>query len=118
MSELLATLDISADGLRFGAKRLFPGGVSFEWRRGRHWGVAGPTGCGKSVFASLLSLSRWHEGAEAELHFEGPGGADPVRSVAVVSLERQAQTMARYDAYAQMRWNAAHTASPSSSLNS
>ena len=107
MGDLLATLEIPARGLDFGGRRLFPGGLSFAWRRGRHWGLVGPNGCGKSVLVSLLSCSRWHPDAEAELRFEGPGGADPVRSVATVSLERQAAVMARYDAYAQMRWNAA-----------
>ena len=107
MDDLLATLDIPSRGLEMGGRRLFPGGLSFEWRRGRHWGVAGPNGCGKSLLVSLLSFSRWHPDAEAELHFEGLGLADPVRSVATVSLERQAAVMAEFDAYAQMRWNAA-----------
>lgn len=106
MNEILATLEIPASGLSFGNCILFPGGLRFQWRRGRHWGVVGPNGCGKTVLASLLSLSRWHQDAEADLLFDGPGGSDPVRAVETVSIERQAEIMADVDAYAQMRWMA------------
>ena len=103
MQRPLVSLEIPAEGLALGGRRLFPG-LRFVWRRGEHWGVVGPNGCGKSVLARLLSGALFAPEAEVEYGFSGPRGADPERAVAVVSLERQAQLLAEMDAYVQMRW--------------
>ena len=103
MDRPLATLKIPAEGLALGGRRLFPG-LRFVWRRGEHWGVVGPNGCGKSVLARLLSGALFAPEAEIGYGFSGPRGGDPERAVAVVSLERQAQLLAEMDAYVQMRW--------------
>lgn len=101
----LVTLSVPAEGLAVGGRLLFPG-LRFVWHRGEHWGVVGPNGCGKSVLARLLSGALFHPDAETSFGFEGPGGSDPERAVATVSLERQAELLAEMDAYVQMRWNA------------
>lgn len=101
----LVALSVPAEGLAVGGRLLFPG-LRFVWRRGEHWGVVGPNGCGKSVLARLLSGALFHPDAETSFGFEGPGGSDPERAVATVSLERQAELLAEMDAYVQMRWNA------------
>lgn len=103
MPRPLVTLRIPAEGLALGGRRLFPG-LRFAWRKGEHWGVVGPNGCGKSVLARLLSGALFAPEADVEYGFSGPRGADPERAVAVVSLERQAQLLAEMDAYVQMRW--------------
>lgn len=103
MPRPLATLEIPAEGLALGGRRLFPG-LRFVWRKGEHWGVVGPNGCGKSVLARLLSGALFAPEAEIGYGFSGPRGSDPERAVAVVSLERQAQLLAEMDAYVQMRW--------------
>jgi molybdate transport system ATP-binding protein len=105
MRRPLVSLALPAEGLALGGRRLFPG-LRFEWRRGEHWGVVGPNGCGKSVLSRLLSGALFAPEAELAYGFSGPRGADPERAVAVVSLERQAQLLAEMDAYVQMRWNA------------
>ena len=103
MPRPLVSLSIPPEGLALGGRRLFPG-LRFVWRRGEHWGVVGPNGCGKSVLARLLSGALFAPEAELAYGFPGPRGADPERAVAVVSLERQAQLLAEMDAYVQMRW--------------
>ena len=103
MQRPLVSLSISAEGLALGGRRLFPG-LRFVWRKGEHWGVVGPNGCGKSVLARLLSGALFAPEAEIGYGFSGPRGGDPERAVAVVSLERQAQLLAEMDAYVQMRW--------------
>ncbi len=103
MPRPLVTLSIPPEGLAIGGRRLFPG-LRFVWRKGEHWGVVGPNGCGKSVLARLLSGALFAPEADLEYGFSGPRGADPERAVAVVSLERQAQLLAEMDAYVQMRW--------------
>ena len=103
MQRSLVSLSISAEGLALGGRRLFPG-LRFVWRKGEHWGVVGPNGCGKSVLARLLSGALFAPEAEIGYGFSGPRGGDPERAVAVVSLERQAQLLAEMDAYVQMRW--------------
>ena len=103
MKRPLVSLSVPADGLALGGRRLFPG-LRFVWRRGEHWGVVGPNGCGKSVLARLLSGALFAPEAEIDYGFSGPRGSDPERAVAVVSLERQAQLLAEMDAYVQMRW--------------
>ena len=103
MQRSLVSLSISAEGLALGGRRLFPG-LRFVWRKGEHWGVVGPNGCGKSVLARLLSGALFAPEAEVGYGFSGSRGADPERAVAVVSLERQAQLLAEMDAYVQMRW--------------
>ncbi len=101
----LVSLTVPPEGLPLGERRLFPG-LRLVWRRGEHWGVLGPNGCGKTVLARLLSGALFHPDAEAEFGFEGPDGSDPERAVSMVSLERQAELLAEMDAYVQMRWNA------------
>ena len=103
MQRPLVSISVPPEGLALGGRRLFPG-LRFVWRRGEHWGVVGPNGCGKSVLARLLSGALFAPEAEVVYGFPGSRGADPERAVAVVSLERQAQLLAEMDAYVQMRW--------------
>ncbi|MBR1837231.1 MAG: ATP-binding cassette domain-containing protein, partial [Kiritimatiellae bacterium] len=89
---VLASVEIPESGLDLGGgKVLFEGGLRFEWRRGEHWGVVGPNGCGKTFLVQLLRGDRFHPDADVRLRFRGPAGADPERAVAVVSPESQAR---------------------------
>ena len=92
-------------GLRLGRRTLLPS-LSFDWRAGEHWGVVGPNSCGKTTLLRLLSGDlAVPSSATLTYGFAGREGLDPASRIAVVSLERQAETLAALDVYAQMRWN-------------
>ena len=95
---------LETPGIRFRRRRLLPG-LSFEWRDGQHWGVIGPNGSGKTLLLRLLAGDFHDSGASLSYGFSGARGRDPERRIAIVSLERQAETLAALDAYVQMRWN-------------
>ena len=104
---VVCSVRVPQGGLDLGGGRpVFPGGLDFVMRRGEHWGVCGPNGCGKSVLLQLLCGERFHPDADVRLRFRGPSESDPERAVAVVSPERQARTLAAMGVYVQMRWNA------------
>ena len=97
-------LRLETPGIRFRRRRLLPG-LSFEWRDGQHWGVIGPNGSGKTLLLRLLAGDFHDPEASLSYGFPGARGRDPERRIAIVSLERQAETLAALDAYVQMRWN-------------
>lgn len=92
-------------GLRVGGRRLLSP-LTFEWRAGENWGVSGPNASGKtSLFRLLTGDIPLPPDAEIAYGFRARDGADPSSRVALISLERQAETLAALDVYAQMRWN-------------
>ena len=97
-------LRLETPGIRFRRRRLLPS-FSFEWRDGQHWGVVGPNGSGKTLLLRLLAGDFHDPEASLSYGFPGARGRDPERRIAIVSLERQAETLAALDAYVQMRWN-------------
>lgn len=106
MKPLLFSLRCPEEGLLFGTRRLFPN-LDFKWRKGEHWGIVGPNGCGKSVLIHMICGSLFKPEADLDYFFEGPNGGDPEQAISLVSLESQAALLAKMEAYVQMRWNSA-----------
>ena len=95
---------LEASRLRIGRREFFSA-LSLDWRPGEHWGVVGPNSSGKTTLLRLLSGDLAAPGVAVDYGFPGRGGGDPAARVAVVSLERQAEELAAFGMYAQMRWN-------------
>ena len=105
MTDPRSLVHLELPGLRLGRRTLLPS-LSFDWRPGEHWGVVGPNSCGKTTLLRLLSGDlAAPSSATLSYGFAGREGLDPVSRILVVSLERQAETLAALDMYAQMRWN-------------
>ena len=104
MNPILFSLRCPKEGLLFGSHRLFPN-LDFKWRKGEHWGIVGPNGCGKSVLIHIICGSLFKPEADLEYAFEAPNGGDPEQAISLVSLESQAALLAKMEAYVQMRWN-------------
>ena len=79
--------------------------IDFIWREGETWAVVGPNGSGKSVLLRLLDGSLFDPRMKISYGFRGRRGGEPCERVEIVSLQRQQEVLASFDAYAQMRWN-------------
>ncbi len=53
----------------------------------------------------LIAGDIYSRNCDVTLHFKGRDGGDPERRIATVSMERQAELLESFEAYAQMRWN-------------
>jgi len=79
--------------------------IDFTWSEGESWAVIGPNGSGKSVLLRLLDGSLFSPRMDISYGFRGRKGGEPSERVEIVSLLRQQEVLASFDAYAQMRWN-------------
>lgn len=53
----------------------------------------------------LIAGDIYSRTCDVTLHFKGRNGEDSERRIATVSMERQAELLESFEAYAQMRWN-------------
>lgn len=97
-------VELNCQGIPSAKSTLFKN-FSFTWRTGEHWGVIGPNGSGKSMLMRLIAGDIYSRTCDVTLHFKGSNGGDPERRIATVSMERQAELLESFEAYAQMRWN-------------
>ena len=97
-------VELNCCGIPSGKRTLLKD-FSFTWCAGEHWGIIGPNGSGKSIFMRLIAGDIYSRNCEVTLHFRGASGGGPERRIATVSMERQAELLESFEAYAQMRWN-------------